>query len=85
MSETIYLSTLCLPLATLLLIFGMRYLSALLQARARLANDEAYRELAQQVVSSQSATGAALAAIQASLGELKTRVAGVEKVLKEVD
>lgn len=85
MSATIYLLTLCLPLATLLLIFGMRTLSAVLQARARLANDDAYRQLAEKAAASQAATATALAAIEANLVELKARVAGVEKVLKEVD
>jgi hypothetical protein len=85
MSETIYLLTLCLPLATFLLIFGMRYLSAVLQAKARLANDDAYRQLAEKAAASQAATATALAAIEATLADLRTRVAGVEKVLKEVD
>ena len=70
MSERLYLISICLPMATILLIFGMRYLSQVLQARARLASDEAYRQLAEKSAASQSAAAAAL---------------GVEKVLKEVD
>ena len=34
MSTSIYLLSLCLPLGTLLLIFGMRYFSAVQQAKA---------------------------------------------------
>jgi phage shock protein A len=85
MSERIYLITICLPLATILFVFGMRYLSAVLQAKARLANDEAYRQLAEKTAASQAAAASALASIDATLAELKARVAGVEKVLKEVD
>lgn len=85
MSERVYLLTICLPLATFILIFGMRYLSAVLQARAKLANDEAFRELAQKAAAAQAETATALAAIQASLADVKSRLAGVEKVLKEVD
>lgn len=85
MSERVYLLTLCLPLATVLLVFFMRYLSQVLQARARLASDEAYRQLAEKAAASQSASAAALASIDATLADLKARVAGVEKVLKEVD
>ncbi len=85
MSERLYLISICLPMATILLIFGMRYLSAVLQARARLANDEAYRLLAEKSAASQAAASSALASIDATLADLKARVAGVEKVLKEVD
>ena len=50
MSEHIFLITIGLPLATLLLIFGMKYFAAIAQAKARLASDEAYRQLAAQAV-----------------------------------
>ena len=46
MAVYLYLLTICLPLATVLLIFGMRYVSAVQQAKARLANDDAYRQIA---------------------------------------
>ncbi len=85
MSATIYLTTICLPLLTILLVFGMRYLSAVLQARARLANDEAYRLLAEKAVASQAATATALASIDSTLADLRTRLVAVEKVLKEVE
>ena len=85
MSERVYLITIFLPLATIFLIFGMRYLSAVQQAKARLANDEAYRQLAEKAATSQAAAASALASIDATLAELKVRVAGIEKILKEVD
>lgn len=85
MSEKVYLLSLSMPLLTILIVFGMRYLSAVLQARARLASDGAYRELAEKAAASQAATAAALASIDAALADVKSRLAGVEKVLKEVD
>lgn len=85
MSEKVYLLTICLPLATILLIFGMRYVAAVQQARARLANDEAYRALAAKAAAAQAETATALASIGASLADVKARLAGVEKVLKEVE
>lgn len=85
MSENIYLLTICLPLATILLVFFMRYVSAVFQARARFAHDEAYRQLAEKAAASQAASATALASIDATLADLKSRVAGVEKVLKEVE
>lgn len=85
MSEKIYLLTICLPLATILLVFGMRSFASVQQAKARLASDEAYRQVAAAAVASQAQAATALTAIEASLAELKTRVAGIEKVLKEVE
>ena len=85
MSERVYLLTIFLPLATILLVFGMRYLSAVMQARARLASDEAYRHLAEKTAASQAAAATALASIDATLADLKARVASVEKILKEVE
>ncbi|MEP7063288.1 MAG: hypothetical protein ABI881_12910 [Betaproteobacteria bacterium] len=58
-----YLLTIGMPLATILLIFGMRYFSAVQQAKARLANDDAYRQIAERAVASQSETSIALKSI----------------------
>ncbi|ATQ77678.1 hypothetical protein CR152_26605 [Massilia violaceinigra] len=85
MSEHVYLITIGLPLATVLLIFGMKYFAAIQQAKARLASDEAYRQLAAQAAAAQIETAAALAAIHGHLAEVKTRVAAVEKVLRDVE
>jgi Na+-transporting methylmalonyl-CoA/oxaloacetate decarboxylase gamma subunit len=85
MSKSIYLLTIGLPLGTILLIFAMRYFSAVQQARARLANDNAYRQLAERSTAAQAETAAALSAIGAALAELKGRVATLEKILKEVE
>jgi hypothetical protein len=84
MSGLFYLLTLCLPLATVLIVFGMRYLAAVQQARARLANDDAYRRIAEQAAASQTETAGALASIEASLTDVRTRLASVEKILKDV-
>jgi Tfp pilus assembly protein PilO len=85
MSEHIFLITIGLPLATVLLIFGMKYFAAIAQAKARLASDEAYRQVAAQATAAQADTAAALAAINASLADIKTRVAAVEKMLRDVE
>ena len=85
MSEHVYFLTIGLPLAALLLIFGMKYYSAAVQARARLAHDDAYRQLATQTATAQTQTAAALASIDATLAEVKTRLAAVENILKTVE
>ena len=85
MSEHLYFLSITLPLVAIVFIFGMRYRAQVQQAQARLANDEAYRQLAAKAAATQAATATALASIDATLAELKARLSGVEKVLKEVD
>ena len=78
MAEHVYLLTLFLPLGTVLIIFGMKYYAAVQQAKARLAGDEAYRQVAEQAAAAQAETAAALA-------DLKIRLTAIEKILKEVE
>lgn len=85
MSENLYLLTICLPLATILLVFGMRYFSAMQQAKARLANDPAYRQIAAQAASAQADTARVLSSIDVTLADPKARVTAVEHILKAVE
>jgi septal ring factor EnvC (AmiA/AmiB activator) len=85
MSKDVYLLTLCLPLLTVLLVVAIRQVSAVLQARARLTQDDAYRQLAAQVAQSQAETAAQLAAMAATLARLESRTASVEHILKQVE
>ena len=84
MTAIFYLLTLILPLATILLVFGMRYYAAIQQAKARLANDDEYRRIAEKAAGAQAETASALTAIQASMSEVQARLSAVEKILKEV-
>jgi hypothetical protein len=70
METWIYFTTLGLILGTVLLVFGMRY-----RAQMRLADAQS---------SAQTETVAALGAIQTALADVKTRLAAVEKMLKDV-
>jgi hypothetical protein len=85
MSPNIYLLTLGLPLLTVLLVVTIKQVSAVLQARARLAQDDAYRQLAAQAAQSQAETAAQLAAMSAALARLESRTASVEQILKQVE
>jgi hypothetical protein len=85
MSEHVYFITLALPAATILIVFGMRYYAAVQQARARLANDDAYRQTAEKAAAAETATAGALAAIQASMADAAARLAAIETVLKAVE
>ena len=85
MTATYYLLTLVLPLATILIVFGMRYYAAVQQARARLANDDAYRQLAESASAAQSQIATSLAAMEANLSDVRNRMAAVETILKAVE
>ena len=85
MTVTLYLLTLMLPLATILIVFGMRSYASVQQARARLANDGAYRQLMESALAAQSRIAASLSAMDASLSDLRTRLAAVETILKAVE
>ncbi len=63
----------------------MRYFAAIQQAKARLANDEAYRQIAEKAVAGQSENAIVLSSIQATLSDLRTRLTAIEKMLKEVE
>ena len=81
MNENIFLAAFFFPAVAAVLVFFMKYLSAVLQARARLGHDEAYREIAERSVVTQTEMAAALS----SLGTLQSRLAVVEKILKDVE
>jgi hypothetical protein len=85
MTATFYLLTLVLPLVTILIVFAMRYNATVQQAKARLANDDAYRQLAQSASAAQSQIATSLAAMEASLSDVRTRMAAVETILKAVE
>jgi len=85
MSEHLYLLSIGLFFGTILLVFGIRAFSAIQQAKVRNASDAAYRQIAEKAVTAASENTASLAFIQASLADVRTRLAAIEKVLKEVE
>ncbi len=85
MTTMLYLLTLVLPLATILIVFGVRYYAIVQQAKARLANDDAYRQLAQSASAAQARIATSLAAMDASLSVVRARMAAVETILKAVE
>lgn len=85
MSESVYLLTICIPLAVILIIFAMKYFSAAYAARARQAGDSAYKALAERAVAAQAENQAALAIMEAQLAKVAASLATVEKILKQVE
>ena len=71
MSESVYFLTICLPLGTILIVFGMRYRALVLQARAQAAGNVD--------------NAAALKTIADSLADVQARRAAIEKILMAVE
>ena len=71
--------------ATILIVFAMRYYAIVQQAKARLADDNAYRQLAESGSAAQSQIATSLAAMEASLSDVRTRLGAVETILKAVE
>jgi hypothetical protein len=83
--ESILLAAFFFPSAAAVLIFAMKYGSAVAQARVRLGQDEAYRGLAAKAAVTQGETAAALSSFGTVLAEIQSRLAVVEKILKDVE
>jgi hypothetical protein len=78
MSQEIFFAAFFFPSAAAVIIFGMKYVSAIMEAKVRLKQDDAYREIAAKAAAAQAETAATLA-------EIVKRLAGLEKILKEVE
>ncbi|MCU0633968.1 MAG: hypothetical protein MUE41_03760 [Gemmatimonadaceae bacterium] len=84
MKEHVYLLTLLLPLAALVLVFGMKYRAEALQARAAAAADARWRELAEEALARQRDTETALTAMRGDLAKLTASITAIEAILKDV-
>ena len=85
MTTTEYLIFVSPLVVTILVVFGMKYFSALFQARSRIANDALYRALAEKAVAAQAENQAVLAAIRSDLTRFASSLATVEKILQQVE
>src|ERR1700688_1205145 len=74
-----------LVLITVVLLFGMKYFSASRQAMFRVAGDDSLRQLAEKSALAQAASAASLTEVQSDVAEVKTRLAAIEKLLREVE
>ena len=84
MAPFYYVLTLSFLFGTILIVFGMKYLSAAMQARAKARADGEYRAIAERAAAAQSESAANLAAMKSELSTIGTRLAAVEKMLKDV-
>lgn len=85
MSSAIYLASLCILFGTIIAIFAMKYFSAAFAARAKIANDKSWSELAEKAVAVQTQSQSTLSAIRGELASVSASLAAVEKILKQVE
>jgi len=83
--STIYLLTISLPLVTALIVFALKYGSAVYQARMRLSTDAQYHALAERAVAAESENLTALKAMRSDLSKIAASLAAIEKVLQQVE
>lgn len=84
MNENMIYAAFFFPAAAAVLVFFMKYVSEILQARVRLAQDEAYREIAAKSAAAEAGSASALATFGAALADIQARLATIEKILKDV-
>lgn len=68
-----------------MVIFGVKYISGVVQAWAVGTSEKQYRALAERTVAAQSASQETLSAIQAKLSEMASSLVEIEKILKQVE
>jgi hypothetical protein len=83
-NENVFLAASFFPASAAVLIFFMKYVSAVLQARVRLGQDEAYRAVAAKAATAQQDAAATLASFGDALADLKSRLITIERILKDV-
>ncbi|BCH25731.1 hypothetical protein [Mesorhizobium sp. L-8-3] len=73
-----------LTLATIIIVTVIIQLSATWRARAQLAREDEYKKLAEQATAASTSAAAAGQRLADDISETKTRIASIEKLLREV-
>jgi hypothetical protein len=72
-------------LLAIVVVVGIKYISAIFQAWAQKSSDRQFRLLAEKAVASQSETQAALTSMQGDLSRIASSLAAVETLLRQVE
>jgi len=84
MNPIIYLITISLPFTTAIIVFAMKYASSYAAARARLAEENDFKALAEAHASDLAQVTASLKAIEADVARQGRSLSSVETILKQV-
>lgn len=82
---TLGMMTIFALVGTVLIWQIFRTRQATIESRARIAQEEAYRRLAEEATSVQNRTAADLAHLTEGMADLRVRVANIERMLREVE
>ena len=83
-SSTFLLVTI-LVLLTIVLIVAMRYFFVVHMAKLTTTVDGDWKVVVNSIKESQNSTAVSLATLQADTAEIKSRLAAIEKILRDVD
>lgn len=85
MTEATFFAAFIFPSAAAAIIFSMKYIAAIVQARSHKEQDDLYRELAIKATTVQSEMAAAVSSLSSEVAEIKNRLSVIEKILKDVE
>ncbi len=85
MADDTYLFSIFWFMVGIVSIVAIIMISKTVQARARMADDGAYRALAERAVAALEEQTATIGALRADLTAARTTLANVEKILKQVE
>jgi hypothetical protein len=74
-----------LAIAAVVLTTGMKFFVDAKKSDKNAAGADAFRELAEKYAAAQTASAAALVSLQTDFADVKTRLAAIEKVLRQVE
>lgn len=85
MSENVVFAVVFFPSLAAVLIFFMKYLAGIMEAKAKFAQEQAYRDLAANVANAQGEIVRTLSTTGETLTDIQSRLAMLEKILKDVE
>lgn len=85
MPENVFFALLFFPSAAAVLIFAMKYVAAIVQAKAKFAQEQAYRDLAARLEQAQADQTRILSSNSNALADIQERLIKLEKILKDVE
>lgn len=85
MDDSTYLYSIFWFVVAIVSVFGMRMITNVMQAKARIADDSVYRALAERAVAALEEQTGTINALRADLTAARTTLANVEKILKQVE
>lgn len=85
MADDTYLYSIFWFVVLIVSVFAMRMIGTIVQARAKTADQQNYRDLAERAVAALEQQTGTITALRAELAAARATLANVEKILKQVE